>query len=180
MKSSDVYIWVPAWCVHTYVCAFFLHTDRIAIDRLQKSILMTRILYADGYLVWNIFSTLFSLTLSRSLACLIARWLLVLLLEINHFGFYPFSPREFSEFSLNSNWVSTLFKCFVPFSLCVSLEYFHSHFLKKHTNEMKKRKQSSHDTHKMDDITLFIIECVSVLCIFLRARVLCTLDNPNK
>lgn len=168
MKSSDVDIcvWVPAWCVHAYmhkrlsVCVLSIQIVLLLTD--YKSILMTRILCADAYLVHCLFSLLYFLLLAIALSfvCLIARsdccrwrWCCWKLITPE---FYPFSPQEFSEFSSNSNWVSTLFKYISPFSLCLSLAHIFLFtslsFLKKiyfstYTCWQRKENKSGRSTH---------------------------------
>lgn len=115
----------------------------------------------------SIFSTLFTFwiyslffhSLALSLVCLLDRSLrLLLLMEINHFGFYAFSLRAFFEFSFRIE-IQLYFNAFFFSSLWVAYIGTKNMLL---FFQKKKTKNNPATTHKMDDITLFIHRCVCV------------------
>lgn len=132
----------PGACIHLCVCC------ALCVLSPYRSCCcwpITKIHFDDSHFVCRwisrqyIFSTLFSLARSPS----IARWCCWKLITL---GFIHFHRENSLNFSLSLNWVSTLFKCFFPFSLCVSLEYIFTFNLKKtyKRDEEKKTIQPQH------------------------------------
>lgn len=84
MKSQCVYLYLGAGllCVHAYMCVSY-STDRIAVDRLQIHFddshfvcrcISYNVVYFLLYLLFEFIRCFFIRLLSRSFACLIARW----------------------------------------------------------------------------------------------------------
>lgn len=200
MKSSDVYIciciWVPAWCVHAYIHTFEFECVRslsiqialLLTDYKSKSILMTRILYADGYLVQCIFSTLFSLALALSIACLIARccWKLITL------GFIHFHQKNSLNFCWN--WIeiqlylnafsSLLFVCHLNIFIQIKKKHtnkkswlFHTLTHRhRHTDEEKKTIRSRHTKWMTSH---YLLSNVWACCVFFFASAVCHWINKH-
>lgn len=170
MKSQCVYLYLGAGllCVHAYMCVSY-STDRIAVDRLQIHFddshfvcrcISHNVVYFLLYLLFEFIRCFLIRLLSRSFACSIARsQTLLLLMEINHFGFYAFSLRAFFEFSFRIE-IQLYFNAFFFSSLWVA--YIGTKNMLLFFSEKKKTKNNPATTHKMDDITLFIHRCVCV------------------
>lgn len=132
-QSLCLWLWLCLclWLVYLYLlCALCMVYVSSAVDRL-------RIHFDDSHFVFRWISYKYVFFRYFCCCCCVefVRALLLLLLEINHFGFYAFSPWAFSGFPFWTEF--RLYLIFFPYTFFESLE---THFIRRKKKKQKQKK----------------------------------------